>query len=109
MSGHFLNRGWSVPSRGPNASVVKENDLVIRRQAVRYRRVPSIHVAVEVSETKQRCGSWLAETAKRVTDPFAFNELCRNSLVGVAADSFHLSTPQTRFSTRLNVQCGGHR
>jgi hypothetical protein len=35
-------------SRSCNASIVKQNDFVIGCEAIRYRRIPTIHIRVEV-------------------------------------------------------------
>jgi len=82
---HLCNRVRCFSSRGADASVVKQNDLMIRREAVRYCRVPRIHVGVEVSKKEQRNRPCFAEAAVRITNPVRLNKLCRNRFVCVIA------------------------
>ncbi len=83
-------------SRSANARVVKKDDLMVRSKAVRYRRIPGIHVGVEVSKKEQRNSTWLTETTVGVTHAVSLNELCRNRFVCVIAHS--LSTPSDLYA-----------
>src|SRR5215831_10339185 len=102
MLHHLHDRVRRFSSQGSNACIVKQNDLVVRCEAVRDRRIPAIHVGVEVLQKEQRNRSWLAETTVGITNAFGFNELCRDRFVCVIAHRPHSNTPSIstpRFST----------
>ena len=82
---HLCNRVRCFSSRGADASVVKQNDLMIRREAVRYCRVPRIHVGVEVSKKEQRNRPCFAETTVGIPRALSLNKLCGNRVVCVMA------------------------
>src|SRR5258708_12924212 len=58
---------------------------MIRRKAVRYCRVPSTHVGVEICEEEQGNRPCFAEGAVRITNAFRLNKLCRDWFVCVIA------------------------
>src|SRR4029077_21002013 len=87
---HLHDRVRRFSSRSRNAGIVKQNDLMIRCEAVRDHRVPAIHIGVEVLQEKQRNRSWFAETTVGITDPFGFHKLYRRCLMRIVG---HICTP----------------
>ena len=59
---HLHDRVRRFASRTRNARIVKQYDLMVRCETVRDRRVPAIHVGVEVLQKEQRNRPCLAET-----------------------------------------------
>src|SRR4029077_7051644 len=87
---HLYNRVRRFSSRSRNACIVKQNDLMIRCEAVRDRRVPAIHIGVEVPQEKQRNRSWFAEKTVGITDASGFHKLGRRCLMRIVG---HICTP----------------
>src|SRR5262244_1696250 len=87
---HLDHRVWRFSSRSPNARIVKQNDLMIDCEAVRYRGIPTIHVGVEVLQQEQRNRPCFAETTVGIADSFGLNKLCRDRFVRVIV---HSNTP----------------
>src|SRR4029077_6462510 len=100
MVRHLPRRIRRFASRSPNARIVKENDLMIRCEAVRDRRVPAIHVGVEVLQKEQRDRSRLTKTTVYITDSIGFSKSCRYRFVYVIAHGTSLNTPYTVRTTR---------
>src|SRR6201993_643866 len=90
MRHHLCDCVWCFSFRSANASVVKQNDLMLRREAVCYCRVPRIHVGVEVSKKEQRNRPCFAEAAERITNAIRLNNLCWCRFMGVIAHSLYL-------------------
>src|SRR5271169_809411 len=101
MFRHLLYCGWCASSRISHPGVVKQNDVMIRCEAVRNRRVPAIHVGVEVLQKKKRSLACPTETAVGVTNTIGLNELCRNRIVCVGAHMCSLANQICRIPANL--------
>src|SRR4029077_843325 len=88
---HLHDRVRRFSSRSRNARIVKQNDFMIGCEAVRYRRIPAIHVRVEVLQKEQRNRPCFAETTVGVTSALSLNKLCRDRFMRVIAHDY-LST-----------------
>src|SRR5260370_20036089 len=106
MLGHLHDRVGGFSSRSSNAGIVKENDLMIRGETIRYSRIPSVHVGVEVPQQEERDGSCFSETTVGKTDSFGLNKSSRNRLVSeIAHNCFHISSPScapSHFASRTS-------
>jgi hypothetical protein len=89
MLRHRHDRGRRCASRRPNARIVKQQDLMIRGEAVRNRRIPAIHSGVKVGQQEERTRPCFAETTVGITSALSLNTLCWNRVVCVMAH--HLS------------------
>src|SRR5260370_42609187 len=91
---HLHDREGGYSSRSSNAGIVKENDLMIRGETIRYSRIPSVHVGVEVPQQEERDGSCFSETTAGKTESFALTKSSRNRLVSeIAHNRFPISPP----------------
>src|SRR5260370_14364090 len=87
---HLHDRVRRFSSRSRNARIVKQNDLMIRCETVRYRRIPTVQVGVEIFQKEQRNRSWLAETTVGITNSLGLNKLGRRCLMRMVS---HFCTP----------------
>src|ERR1700720_1129850 len=74
---HLRDDVRSFSSGSANARIVKENHLMIRR------KIPAVHVGIEVLQKERRNRARFAESAIGEADSVSLYELCRRGLVGM--------------------------
>ena len=89
---HFVDNAGCFTSRGTDASVVKENHIVLFSEGIYDNRVPAIHVGIEVLKKEEWNCAGLAKTTEREANAICFNVLRGNRFVRVLV---HICAPSS--------------